>query len=438
MKEIIVGFLETKKEAFLQAKITSKLKGKKNEFDIKTQQKVRDENLLEAQSKYNLEVWLDNIIRKIKPAVTTHPAKFTNAKIDTDTSQIFLGKFQTDGYLKTGNVNLKNKVDVSGNSATNTIVYELYELLDLLTPDHQKVIEKFEGDDIDLIELIEELNGDYEFVKEKCLKVYYGELSQPKTHGSIRQVYFPVGEQYHLLSIKTASMLMFELKNRIDDMDIWIDGQHIRKFKKENKYVEGGFSEIYGLTEIGFSQNDFLKMGNYSYLNVRNKGIAYLLPSVPPVLEVRDLRRPARDFFSDTLNPYFFKDAFLRLHKLMGDNAPNNYKVRNKITAILVDEIIGPICEKAQQLRALEAGWSDTESYQALPLVQKTWLDDAYAEQRAENTDWLNEISKRMAGWIVDHYEKMVENAFELGDGEYLHVKQFVDEEISNNREFLK
>ena len=80
-----------------------------------------------------------------------------------------------------------------------------------------------------------------------------------------------LNDQYHLLSVKTASMLMYEVKNRIDEMNVWVDGQHARTFKKDNKFLENGFSEILGITEIGFSHSDFLKMGNYSFLNVRNR-----------------------------------------------------------------------------------------------------------------------------------------------------------------------
>ena len=209
MQEIIVSYLEARKEDFLQAKINSKLRGKKNEFDEEARLKVRLENQVEADAKYNLDVWLDNVIRKVKPNVTTHPAKFTNAKIDTDTSQIFLGHYVNDGYIKTGNVHLKNKVDVSGNSATNTMVYELYDLLDQDVGNDQKLIHKFEENNQSLIQFFEKIKSDFEYIKEKCLKVYYGEKSIAETHSSIRQVYFPINNnEYHLLSVKTASMLM--------------------------------------------------------------------------------------------------------------------------------------------------------------------------------------------------------------------------------------
>ena len=221
VEEIIRNFLDAKKEDFLQAKITSKLLGKKSESDEAARQKVREDNQAEADDKYSLNTWIENIIRKVKPNVTTHPAKFTNAKIDTDVSQIFLGNHEINGYLKTGNVYLKNKVDVSGNSATNTIVFELYELLDSKVNETEKLIHKFEQDDESLRLLIQELGSDFDFVKEKCLKVFYGEKSINKTHSSTRQVYFPIeNDQYHLLSVKTASMLMYEVKNRIDEMNV--------------------------------------------------------------------------------------------------------------------------------------------------------------------------------------------------------------------------
>ena len=103
-------------------------------------------------------------------------------------------------------------------------------------------------------------------------------MNQQETHELIRQIYFPVPNEngdYHLLSVITPSMLLFEVKNRIDDFNRWSEGQPIRALKKDNKFHPDGFDEVFGLTEIGFSHTEFTKMGNVSYLNVRNKGIAY-------------------------------------------------------------------------------------------------------------------------------------------------------------------
>lgn len=434
---VITDFLDRKKEDFLKAKIASKLKGKKNEFDFDAQQKVRAENQLEADAKYNLDIWLENIVRKVKPNVTTHPAKFTNAKIDTDTAQIFLGKLQFDGYVKTGNIQLKNKVDVSGNSATNTIVFELYELLDISVNEIEKLIHKFEQDDTELKNLIENLNGDFDLVKAKCLTVYYGEKSLRQTHSSTKQVYFPVGEdQYHLLSIKTASMLMYEVKSRIDDMNVWLDGKHARTFKKENKYLEHGFNEVFGLTEIGFSHGDFLKMGNYSYLNVRNKGIAYLLSSTPPQLEKRAIRLPKTDFFAQCLYRRNFQDSFSQLHKFMQLDI-NNIDIRTAIRNI-IQFVIDQILFQAWKIREnYIAGWSNQDYYLALPKLQRKWLDDFYEPEREKDDEWRDELSREIARWILRSYEKVISDAHILGAGELIDVKQRVEKSLQQTKEFF-
>ena len=437
MQEIIVSYLEARKEDFLQAKINSKLRGKKNEFDEEARLKVRLENQVEADAKYNLDVWLDNVIRKVKPNVTTHPAKFTNAKIDTDTSQIFLGHYVNDGYIKTGNVHLKNKVDVSGNSATNTMVYELYDLLDQDVGNDQKLIHKFEENNQSLIQFFEKIKADFEYIKEKCLKVYYGEKSIAETHSSIRQVYFPINNnEYHLLSVKTASMLMYEVKNRIDDMNIWIDGQHARSFKKDNKFLEGGFSEVFDITEIGFSNGDFIKMGNYSLLNVKNKGIAYLLSSCPPILEKRTVRLPRTDFFAQCLYRKNYQDSFVQLHKFMQLDL-NNIDIRTAIGNILQFVIDQVILQGLKIREHYPEGWSQQDYYANLPKLQRIWLDSVYTKQRENNGEWRNELSEDIARWILRSYEKSIEGAFTLGTGELVNVKQRVEESLQQTKEFF-
>lgn len=443
MRDFIESFLNSKKEDFLQAKINSKLRGKKNEFEEEARLKVRVENQTEADEKYNLDTWLENIVRKVKPNVTTHPAKFTNAKIDTDTAQIFLGHFQKDGYLKTGNVNLKNKVDVSGNSATNTMVFELYELLDSSINDNEKLIHKFENNDEFLQKLIQQLKGDFEFVKEKCLKVYYGETSLSQTHGSTRQVYFPIDhDQYHLLSVKTASMLMYELKNRIDAMDIWIDKQHARTFKKDNKFLESGFSEIFDKTEVwfGFSRHDDpmkkIKQGNVSYLNMKNDGTTYLLSGCPPTLEKRAIRLPKTDFFAQCLYRKNYQESFVQLHKFMRLDI-NNIDIRTAIRNI-IGFVIDQILLQAFKIReTYPETWSDQDYYSGLPKLQRIWLDQQYQNERENDAEWRDEISQNIARWILRSYEKAIADSYTLGTGELLDVQQQVENSLQHAKEFF-
>lgn len=435
--EVITNFLAAQKEEFLEKKIASELKGKKNQDDdaiLKARAKFQDE----ADNKYHLISWLEKIIAKAKPNITTHPAKFTNAKIKNDVSSfIFLGQKAQDGYVKTGNVNLTYAVDVSGDAATNTIIFELYQLLSKHTSESQTLIDLFESDNDELKTFITNLSLDYEKLKNKALSVFFGDNTSPVTHELIRQVYFPIEGNYHLLSISTASSILFEIKTRVDAFDKWIDGNHIRNVKKENKFHDDGFDELLNITEIGFSHNEFTKMGNVSYLNVRNKGIAYLLPSTPPTLQKRDIRLPTYDFFKNSLWRGQFKDNFDALHKLMILDI-NNINIREGINR-RIKFVIDQVLEKVFVIRASNIGWSETEHYKQLPLAQRIWLDDIHLEQRANQELWLEAVSRSFAGWIVHSYEANQKNngSVTLSSTESSHIRQFVEEAISQDKEFF-
>ncbi len=438
MVDVISDFLANKKEEFLQKRIASELKGKKNQ-DNNTIAKARAKFQAEAEEKYDIKEWLKKVIDKATPNITTHPPKFTNPKITNDTSSvIFYGEYKNDGYVKTGNAALKSKIDVSANSATNAIIFEFYHLLSQNTNHNNKMlIDLFQSDEPELKVFIKNLALDYEVLKAKSAEIFFGKNSTQTTHQSIRQIYFPVDESYHLLSITTASMLLFEIKGRIDIFDKWIDGKHIRTLKKDNRFHPEGFDELPNLTEIGFSHADPIKRGNVSYLNSENKGIAYLLPSTPPTLQKRDIRLPTYDFFKNSLWHGQFKDNFDALHKLMILDI-NNINIREAINS-RIKFVIDQILEKAFVIRASNIGWSETEHYKQLPLAQRIWLDDIHLEQRTNQELWLEAVSRSFAGWIVHSYEASQKNngSVTLSSTESSHIRQFVEEAISQDKEFF-
>ncbi|MBS3952277.1 MAG: hypothetical protein KGZ88_04945 [Methylomicrobium sp.] len=463
ISETIKSFLESQKSDFLEKKITQETREKKKKLDSLFEKvssedltsekllqeqnkydeaisKAREKFQPEADQKYELLAWLSDAFSKAKPNVTTHPAKFTNPKISNATALLFYGLEVNNGYVKTGNVRLASKVDVSGNSATNTIIFELYTLLATRLKNGNSLINQFENDDTDLIAFFKSINIEYETMKARCLEVFYGKKFSQSTHEQIKQVYFPVEDGisgYHLLSMVTPSMLMFEAKNRIDAYDRWVDGQHVRKLKKDNKFYTEGFDEVLGLTEIGFSHTEFTKMGNVSYLNVRNKGIAYLLSSTPPVLMQRQIRLPTNNFFRNSLRIRPFQDTFQPLDKLIRTDV-NNVHVRDGIRNSL-KYIIDQVLQRAFRVRAFEPGWSNTEHYQSLPLAQRIWLDNANLEQRKSQDDWLEDIVGDFARWILDTYEYLFKETYiKLSDHDLREVSGIVQQAVSSDQEFFK
>ena len=459
-------FLDEQKSGFLKKKIEQETREKRKKFRsflakyenkvddddhikeknklesslIEAEKKAMDKFINEANTKYDINDWFKKAYSKAKPYVTTHPAKFTNPKISKASNLLFYGNPKNDGYVKTGNVKLSAKVDVSGDAATNTIIFELYTFLGKQVENGNRFIDLFERDDPSIIEFIQSLGLNYCSVKDKSIDVFYGNESEQCTHEIVRQIYFPTkvdGTEYNLLSILTSSMIMYETKNRIEAFDRWIDGHNIRSLKAKNIYDPIGFDEIYNITEIGFSHTEFTKMGNVSYLNVRNKGIAFLLPCSPPLLKQRNTRLPTHDFFKTSLYFRDFEGNFKKLDELMGTQI-NNINIKIGINNTL-KFIIDLVLQQVFKIRASGIGWSDKEHYQGLPLAQRIWLDDKFIEQREQDQAWVEQIAGDFARWIINAYEFLCKDNFILlGDDELRELVNLTEEAINSDKEFFK
>lgn len=206
---------------------------------------------------------------------------------------------------------------------------------------------------------------------------------------------------------------------------------------KNNKFEPNGYDEIYNLTEVGFSHNEFTKMGNVSYLNVRNKGIAYLLPSIPPALHHRQIRLPTSNFFRNSLRLRQFQESFQTLDRLIKSGI-NNKPIRDGIHNTL-KFLIDQVMQRAFQIRATGSGWSRAEHYRNLPLAQRIWLDDAELEHRRNQDDWLKEVAAAFAIWLLDSYEYLHKDThIKLSDEELREVKKLVVEALDSDKEFFK
>jgi CRISPR-associated protein Csy1 len=116
----------------------------------------------------------------------------------------------------------------------------------------------------------------------------------------------------------------------------------------------------------------------------------------------------------------------------------NNVNIRDGINNI-IKFIIDQVLEKAFAIRAYETGWSTTEYYQSLPLAQRIWLDDTHLEQRATDDAWLTQVGERFASWVVQSYEISLKHSGSkiLSTAELSHIRQFIDEAISQDKEFF-
>ena len=185
--------------------------------------------------------------------------------------------------------------DALGNAAA----LDVYKFLNIKLKDNLTIIQHITGDTDQAKEILSSSTVTYEELKEGFLKMVVPSEENFITSSKIKQVFFPVDNGYHQLSILTNSGIVFELRKRLDNMRFGDDIKVIRDLKKENKFCEHGYREIRKLTTIGYGGT---KPQNISVLNNQNGGKAHLLLSIPPKIKVRDTRFPLKNVFDESLN----------------------------------------------------------------------------------------------------------------------------------------
>jgi len=362
-----------------------------------------------------LNTWLPTATKKAdKLFRITHPVKFSHPDAKNTSEIRVSSEPRPDGFLRTGNA--AAELDTIFDTAANI---PIWKFLSVQLDDGKTVLEHLEQDSDVIKQQLTLTAMPYNEVREGLLGIY--RLSDKvSTSEKIKQVYFPVSNDYHLLSLLTPSGLMFELKRRINQLRFSDTAKQAREDRRNSAHNAEGFDELYDLTVIGFGGT---KPQNISVLNNQNGGTAYLLPSMPPPLHLRTTRIPTSNFFRQTLYVKDYADKFKALHNLF--MAPvNNQAIRDGRDywiMLLVEQVM----EIVWALRELDSGWSERTT---LPAAQKTWLDATHTEIRETSDDWLEQIIVNLSDWLIITYRKSLgeHKAIAIGDEELKLIKQLI------------
>ena len=416
MTESIQNFLNERKELWLK----DRLKKAENDSVILELQG-------QADDKFSLKEWLPDAVKRVTQlSMVSHPSKFSHPSAKTS-SVIAQAKQDNDGYLRSGNVSYP--LDVFGNAAA----MDVFKFLSLPLTEKLTVLDGFERQEESLKTLLVGSNLDFETLGTEFLKIKATDNSV-KTDHLVKQVYFPIEQaEYHLLSILTPSGLITRLKQSIDTMRFSEETKQAKELRRKNEYHEIGYADIFDLTITAYGGT---QPQNVSVLNSQNAGRAYLLSSCPPVLEKRAIRLPKTDFFAQCLYRKNYQESFIQLHKFMQLDL-NNDDIRTAIRNI-IQFVIDQILVLASKTREYSTeGWSNQDYYESLPKLQRIWLDKIYQTERNEESDWRDELSREIARWILRSYEKVISEAYKLGTGEILDVKQRVEKSLQQAKEFF-
>jgi CRISPR-associated protein Csy1 len=418
----IDAFFDAKKELWLKKNIKSSM----DELEIREKQS-------ECKKTFSKEAWLPKAAKRAKSrAFSTHPSKFSHPSTGIGLKNIKNFTFVTpiiynsekiaDGFLKSGNA--ASELDSLGDAAA----LDVESFLNLIMTDGCSLVEHIENE-TDLAKTLLSIQSDSYASLRKSFLAIKKPSSKVETSSKIKQVYFPVGDNYHLLSILSNSGLIYELKSRINSIRFSETTKALRDLERSNTYSEHGYSELYNLTVIGYGGAN---PQNISELNARNHGEAYLLLSAPPTLKKRKIHFPKNNFFKESFRYYEYRDIFNALHSLFKTDY-NNKRIREGRDYRLQD-LMHRIIDRMWAVRSVCREQYRQEDSR-LKSHQKIWLCEEYRKIREEEDAWLDRLCNEISGWVIRTYERLLgKQAYKLGESELQQVWKIV----TSNMEALR
>lgn len=355
-----------------------------------------------------------------KCRLVTHVGGFTHPDekifLDDKTSAAECGYLTTAG-LKTG------KKDTVYNSAAYMAIAGLM-LLEL--EDGQAVWKHLEDDTPLIRQELKLLAMDGETFRRQMLQAVT-EQEPKETSAKMRQIYFPIaGGEYHLLTPLTSSVLLTELKERIDA----IRKKRWSAIKKDSPDYGSDYELLDDVVCVLYGGT---KPQNISTRNSQNAGRAFMLSSVPPALHQMKYR-PYNDFFR-SLRMIAFEPLFRSLQKLFKLDI-NNIDIRLGIEKRIFS-ITRQVVDRMIELQSLESGWTDAANCH-LPLYQKILLDNKNREIRQNQDIWFGETVEHATKWFFETYGKIVKDEkFMFGDAEYIFVREKIKVALEEDKEYL-
>ncbi|MEY0230598.1 type I-F CRISPR-associated protein Csy1 [Providencia manganoxydans] len=418
----IDAFFAERKEGWLK----KNLKASMNEHEVSQLQQ-------ECEKTFSLNEWLPSAAKRAgQISISTHPCTFSHPsarknKNGSVSATIAHSQYANDGFLRSGNVTVE--ADALGNAAA----LDVYKFLTLQMQDHKTLLSHIEAETPLAKSLLTINTGSYQELREGFLAMAATDETAV-TSSKIKQVYFPVWtdhEDYHLLSVLTPSGIVFEMRRRIDNIRFSEQTKALRDLKRKGEYSEMGFKEIYGITTIGFGGT---KPQNISVLNNQNAGKAHLLPSLPPVINIRETRLPSKNFFADCINPWHIKEAFEAFHGLITlpkDKRGSRFsEYRDNRIQEYVDHIIIMMWKIR---RAYEQ--DDVVLPTKLAKYQQTWLFPNTQPQRDDLDDWLLVLIAEITRQFIAGYNKVNgKKALSFGNDEFNAIAEIV----AKNKELLR
>lgn len=229
------------------------------------------------------------------------------------------------------------------------------------------------------------------------------------THG--KQLYWLAGDDprndahFHLLAPLYASSLAHRVYLGIQADRFGEPAKEARQARRDKQLHPGVIREY---PQLAVQQLGGTKPQNISQLNSERRGDNYLLASLPPSWQQRDVRLPIRTQEGSIFPAFGQRPAVAELVRTLRDfllsGPPPNVHTRNSRDELLT-ELIDELLLYAAELWAFEPGWSAKPECN-LNRAEQLWLDFRRAGQDEvfasewRRMAWVDEIRERFSNWL--------------------------------------
>ncbi|ARS54512.1 type I-F CRISPR-associated protein Csy1 [Kushneria konosiri] len=410
----------------------------RDRFQTKTEKLAPDDPAyLKLQQQFEPQAWLADAARRVSQLqVVTHSLKAIHPDAKGTNLYVEPGQLERSALVGSHCLPVNFDGDVVGNAAA----LDVYKFLKLQWEGRSLLERALEGDKA----LIEALSDDCD--EAQSWVQAFADIVEPKgtpsSHARGKQLYWLVGDDpcedanYRLLSPLYATALAHPFYAQLSEARFGERAKAGRKARRDNAVFEGGYADYLNLAVQKFGGT---KPQNISQLNSERGGQNYLLASLPPHWQSRDVYPPMRDAFQTFGRRQNVRRTLDDLKRFLeSDPAANMHTrdLRDDLTAMLVDELMLFTFD----IHSIQAGWTTDERCQLAP-EEQYWLDPGRAEQDVEfaearrKTEWHEDIRQRAAVWLNRALNR--KSSLNLGDVEHEHWKNRFDGVLKSFRRQL-
>lgn len=289
----------------------------------------------EKRAAFEPAAFIDDAAQKAtRLKAVTHAAKFTHG--DSKSSSVLDAQTLPAPMPVVSTLSVQRpSLDIVGWAA----VFHIAKLL-LLNAGDGSLLEQLRDGDYSALEPLatspEQLQG---WVDAFCAVTT---ADEPHAHKYGKELYFPVGDGYHMLSPLFPTSLYHEIHQRMSDVRFSDDAKAAAAARKAGEYHAGRVVFFPGIAAMNFGGS---KPQNASYLNSKRGGTIRLLPCTPPTWQGRTEQVDSpRQVFERSSFGYTARDAVRGLRDfLIGTGTYSNADIkrgRDRRLGLIIDELI--------------------------------------------------------------------------------------------------